>query len=38
MPNFSNAADPVFIVVPALGYLLTVYLVMMWMSTRISDT
>ena len=36
MPNFSFAS-PIAIVLPALGYLLTVYFVMMWMSSRTSD-
>ncbi|MEL6471466.1 MAG: hypothetical protein AAFQ74_17205 [Cyanobacteria bacterium J06623_4] len=37
MLHFFNA-DPIVIVLPALGYLLVVYLVMMFMSAGTSDT
>ena len=36
MTHFFNA-EPIAFVLPALGYLFTVYVLMMWMSTRTPD-
>ncbi|MEO1623273.1 MAG: hypothetical protein AAFU53_19870 [Cyanobacteria bacterium J06632_3] len=39
MPHFPlSSSDPIVIIVPALGYLLVVYFVMMLMSAGTSDT
>ncbi|MEM9945336.1 MAG: hypothetical protein AAF810_04655 [Cyanobacteria bacterium P01_D01_bin.36] len=38
MLHHFSAANPLAIVIPALGYLLVVYIVMMLMSTGASDT